>query len=296
MGSTLALGAGELGMQVLRSLARMAGSGGLAVLLRLATMDSPGPSRKRAELDELRALGVGFLRGDIRACSGSELTTLFQPFETVISCMGFAAGKDIQLKIARAVLEANVRRSFPWQFGVDYDVIGRNSAQDPFDIQLDVRDLLRRQEKTKWVIVSTGMFTSVLFEKTFGVADLDQPAVRALGGWDNSVTVTTPEDIGALTADIVFARQPKFKNEVVYTAGDTVSYGCLVDIVERVLGSKVAREVWSVPRLKQDLPGDPKNAIIKYRLVFAEGRVSTGQLSRPSNGGVTSRWSTSRLG
>jgi hypothetical protein len=69
--------------------------------------------------------------------------------------------------------------------------------------------------------------TSFLFEKTFGVVDLDQPAVRALGGWDNSVTVTTPEDIGALTADIVFARQPKFKNEVVYTAGDTVSTGAL---------------------------------------------------------------------
>jgi hypothetical protein len=129
---------------------------------------------------------------------------------------------------------------------VDYDVIGRNSAQGLFDIQLDVRDLLRRQEKTEWVIVSTGMFTSFLFEKTFGVVDLDQPAVRALGDWDNSATVTTAEDIGALTVDIVFARQPRFKNEVAYTAGDTVSYGQLAEIVQRVLGTTVAREEWSV--------------------------------------------------
>jgi len=53
-----------------------------------------------------------------------------------------------------------VKRYFPWQFGVDYDVIGRGSAQDLFDKQLDVRHLLRGQSGTEWVVVSTGMFMS----------------------------------------------------------------------------------------------------------------------------------------
>jgi len=66
--------------------------------------------------------------------------------------------------LARAVLDAGVRRYVPWQFGVDYDVIGRGSAQDLFDEQLDVRDALRSQSGTEWVIISTGMFTSFLFE------------------------------------------------------------------------------------------------------------------------------------
>ena len=51
-----------------------------------------------------------------------------------------------QLKLAHAVLGVkggNVKRYVPWQFGVDYDIIGRGSAQELFDEQLGVRDLLR---------------------------------------------------------------------------------------------------------------------------------------------------------
>lgn len=88
------------------------------------------------------------------------LAALFRPFHTIISCTGFVAGRDTQFKLAHAVLVAGVARYFPWQFGVDCDVIGRGSAQDLFDEQLDVRDLLRGQEGTEWVIVSTGMFMS----------------------------------------------------------------------------------------------------------------------------------------
>lgn len=51
----------------------------------------------------------------------------------------------IQIKIAKALLAAGVKRYFPWQFGIDYDVTGRNSSQGLFDSQLDVRDLLRGQ-------------------------------------------------------------------------------------------------------------------------------------------------------
>jgi len=39
------------------------------------------------------------------------------------------------------------------------------------------------------------------------------------GSWDTAVTVTTSEDIGTLTAEIIFAEPPVI-NRVVYTAGD----------------------------------------------------------------------------
>lgn len=168
-----------------------------------------------------------------------------------------------------------MKRYFPWQFGVDYDVIGRGSAQTLFDEQLDVRDLLRAQSGTEWVILSTGMFTSFLFERYFGVVDLEaedgRGVVRALGGWENRVTVTTPEDIGRLTARIVF-EEPRFRNEVVYTAGETISYGQLADAVDEVLGRKVKREVWTVEELKASLKEEPDDAVRKYRVVFAEGK------------------------
>ena len=204
----LVLGAGELGLAVLRSLsrriARLPGTD-LAVLVRPATLASSDPVKQR-DLAMLRALGVRLVPGDLAADSPAALAALFGGFHTVVSCTGFVGGRGTQLKIARAALAAGVARYVPWQFGVDYDVIGRGSAQDLFDEQLDVRDLLRAQGRTAWLIVSTGMFTSFLFEPSFGVVDLAQNTVHALGGWDTAVTVTTAEDIGALTTEILLHR------------------------------------------------------------------------------------------
>lgn len=270
--SILVLGAGELGTAVLRHLAaRAASSPGitLTVLLRPATIASDDPGKQR-DVAALRALGVRLLPGDLAADSVAGLAALFTGFDTVISCTGFVGGPGTQRKLTHAVLAAGVPRYVPWQFGVDYDVIGRGSAQDLFDEQLDVRDLLRAQDRTEWVIISTGIFTSFLFEPAFGVVELAHNTVRALGSWDTAVTVTTSDDIGALTAAILFA-EPRIRNQVVYTAGDTVTYGQLADIVEAVSGRPVRREVWGVAALRHELAQSPADALKKYRVVFAEG-------------------------
>lgn len=281
----LVLGAGELGMSVLRNLAKRAASFSgttLTVLLRPSTIASHAPSKQR-DIAELHSLGVKFLFGDLVADSTTNLSALFRDFHTVIGCTGFVAGRSIQLKLARAVLDADVRRYFPWQFGVDYDVIGRGSAQDLFDEQLEVRDRLRSQNRTEWVIVSTGMFTSFLFEPTLGVVELAQNTVHALGNWDTAVTVTTPEDIGTLTAEILFAK-PRVVNRIVYnTAGDTITYARLADIVDSVLGRKVQRVEWSVPNLKNELAQDPDDPIKKYRVVFAQGKGVSWEVHKTFN-------------
>ena len=268
----LILGAGELGTAVLRHLARHAArplGPALTVLLRPATIASTDPGKQR-ELAALQALGIQLLPGDLAADSLAELAALFKKFHTIIGCTGFVGGAGTQLKLARAVLEAGVARYFPWQFGLDYDLIGRGSAQDLFDEQLDVRDLLRAQTRTEWVIISTGIFTSFLFEPAFGVVDLAHDTVRALGSWNTALTVTTPDDIGALTAAIVFA-EPRLANCVVYTAGDTVTYEQLAGIVETVLGRPVRRETWRTAELRHELAQDAANTFKKYRVVFAEG-------------------------
>ena len=271
--SILVLGAGELGMAMLRSLARRAtpASGiSIAALLRPSTIDSRDPAKQK-DIAELRSLGIELLPGDLAEQSEESLAAVFGRFHTVISCTGFVGGSGVQRKLARAVLMAEVKRYFPWQFGVDYDVIGRGSPQDLFDEQLDVRDLLRSQDRTEWVIVSTGMFTSFLFEPSFGVVDLDRNTVNALGSWDNGVTVTTADDIGALTTEIVFA-EPRIVDQIVYVAGDTVTYRQLADAVDDLLNLNVDRTAWSVPDLKRKLADDPDDSIKKYRAVFAEGK------------------------
>ncbi|MDN8039067.1 aromatic alcohol reductase [Burkholderia vietnamiensis] len=269
----LVLGAGELGLPVLRNLARRAkdvSGAKISVLLRASAVES-GASSKRNHIAEIRDLGIEIVIGDLVKCSIDELAVVFARYDTVIGCAGYAAGIDTPMKLARAALQARIPRYFPWQFGVDFDVIGRGSPQDIFDAQLDVRELLRSQHQTEWVIISTGMFMSYLFEPDFGVVDLQNDVVHALGSLDTAVTLTTPDDIGALTAEIVFA-QPRIRDEIVYLAGDTVTYGEVADKLQAALGRPFRRSAWSVQYLLDELARDPHNMMRKYRAAFAQGR------------------------
>ncbi|MFV1366692.1 aromatic alcohol reductase [Mycolicibacterium elephantis] len=261
----LVIGAGELGGNVVAALSQRADAPAVTVLLRPS--DSPRHVRLR---DEFTARGVGIAEADVATTTVAELSAILGQFHTVVSCIGFAAGPGTQRKITEAALAAQIPRYFPWQFGVDYDVIGRGSPHDLFDEQLDVRDMLRAQNTTEWVIVSTGMFTSFLFESDFGVVDLAANTVNALGSWDTEVTVTTPEDIGALTAEIIQTR-PRIADQVVYVAGDTITYRELADIVERTRGAEVTRNEWTVAHLLDDLGRNPSDGMRKYRAVFAQG-------------------------
>lgn len=182
--------------------------------------------------------------------------------------MNLPAGS--QMKISRAILLAAATRSmpkryFPWQFGISYDEIGRGSGQNLFDEQLDVRDLLRRQSTVSWVIVSTVMFISFLFEPSFGLVSASRDSVTALGSWDNALTVTAPEDIGKITARLALLH-PNVKG-VVYTAGDTVTFRRLVDIVERVTGREVTRKLKTVDQLETELAEGTNDGMRKYRVV-----------------------------
>lgn len=264
----LVLGAGELGMAVLRELVALP-TARVTVMLRPSAPVATSES-KRQTLDELSNLGIEVIPADAANDSEETLAALFSGFDTVVSCLGFAAGPGIQLKLARAVVQSDVKRFVPWQFGVDYDVIGRGSPQNLFDEQLDVRQLLRGQSKVQWLIISTGMFTSFLFEPAFGVVDLSRNMVHALGSWDTAVTVTTPEDIGHLTASIL--RDPALANEVVFVAGDTLTYQQLADTVDQVLSRKVERVKWAMEALSADLAAAPDDSIRKYRAVFAAGK------------------------
>lgn len=214
-------------------------------------------------------MGVEVIGFDL-ADDAAALQALFEHYRTVVNCTGFVAGPGTQLKITHAALDAKVERYFPWQFGVNYDVVGQGSGQPVFDEQYEVRQLLRAQQQTEWVIVSTGMFTSFLFEPAFDVVNLAARTVHGLGTWDTRVTVTTPEDIGRLTTEILLA-EPRIANEVVYVAGETISYGELAEVVERVTGHAFEKTLWSLDKLRADLAQTPDDVMARYRAAFALG-------------------------
>jgi hypothetical protein len=111
----------------------------------------------------------------------------------VIGCAGYAKGINTPIKLAKAALQSGILRYFPCQFGADFEAIDRGGPQDILNAQFDVRELLRSQDKTEWVFLSTGMFMSYLFEPAFGVVDLANSRVSAFGSLDTAVTPNEPE-------------------------------------------------------------------------------------------------------
>ncbi|EBH9036917.1 TPA: aromatic alcohol reductase [Salmonella enterica] len=267
----LVLGAGQLGAAVLDYLipAVIQHNGAVSVIV------SPGSRDKQGNLQsdihqKLADAGAKFISVDVAASTIDALKKHFADFDTIINCMGFVAGAGTQIKITRAVLESGVSRYFPWQFGVNYDVVGKGSGQPVWDEQYDVRTLLREQSTTEWVIVSTGMFTSFLFEPAFDVVNLSEKTINALGGWGTQVTVTSPADIGRLTTEI-YLHQPRIANEVVFVAGETTSYGKLAETVERITKQTFARNVLTLPDLLDALHLNPDDQMLRYRAAFARG-------------------------
>lgn len=276
------LGAGELGMAVLRALAPRVQAAGQRLSVLVSPRTASNASARSAPFhEEMRRLGVEVLGFDL-GTDENTLADFFKRFRTVVNCSGFVAGPGTQLKMTRAVLNARVKRYFPWQFGVDYDIVGRGSGQPVFDEQYEVRQMLRAQNETEWVIVSTGMFTSFLFEPAFDVVNLERRTVHALGSWKTKVTVTTPEDIGTLTTEVLLT-EPRIINEIIPVAGDTLSYGQLAEVVEQVTGQAFKKSVWSLEKLRADLAAAPTDVMARYRVAFAQGKGMWWEQSKTFN-------------
>ncbi|POS79259.1 hypothetical protein DHEL01_v202349 [Diaporthe helianthi] len=283
--SILIVGAGELGTAILSALARHPSKpphASFSVLLRPGSITSASPEKQRSNA-ELQALGATLVPGNFVDDDVADLARVFKDYDVVIQAGGYGLPKGTQLKSANAALQAGVPRYFPWQFGVDYEEIGEGSAQDLFDEMLQVRRLLRSQTSTTWTIISTGIFMSYLFIAEFGVVDLQNKTARALGSWDNEVTVSTPEDIGRLAAEMVFVPEGTI-NKVVYIGGDTVSYGRLADILDEAFGHSFKREEWTLRFLKDRLAENSSNLWYKYQCIFGDGKGISWDMANTLNG------------
>ena len=113
----------------------------ITVLLRPCAANNDATLKREAQLADLARSEISHVEADIVNDTEFVLESVYDQYHTVIGCTGMTYPPGTQLEIGRAVLASKARRYFPWQFGVDYDVIGRGSPQDLFSEQLDVRDL-----------------------------------------------------------------------------------------------------------------------------------------------------------
>ncbi|KUM56669.1 hypothetical protein ACN42_g10538 [Penicillium freii] len=156
---------------------------------------------------------------------------------------------------------------------MDYEAIGRGYKQYMFNEQLDVRDFLRSQSTTRWLALSTGLFTSVTFPPIGGLVDVENKLVYGIEDWDNIFSTTTTEDIGKFTAEIVLGpeRDALFVNGPVYVAGDTVSYREVADATEEATGQKFTRKLLNQKEMQHNLQQELTAGNI-CRNVFAQGK------------------------
>lgn len=196
--SVLIVGAGELGTAIVEGFAQHpardnnkynSSSTKLAVMLRPESINSSDPVKQKSNL-YLASLGAELIPGNFVEDSVSELSEVFKMFDIVIQAGGYGLPPGTQLKSAQAALEAGVKHYFPWQFGMDYEVIGKGSSQELFDEMLEVRSLLRLQREVGWTVISTGLFMSYLFLRDFQVVDFAGQTVHGLGSLENAITVS----------------------------------------------------------------------------------------------------------
>jgi len=146
--TVLVLGAGELGLSILQALASHSLRPNTSVLLRPSSKSAPDLPPN-----------ITPVYCDIHS---SDLHTYLEGYDIVISATGFSSPSLTQIHLAEEAIKAGVGRFVPWQFGLDYDLVGKGSGMELFDEQLEVRRLLRAQSVVKWTIISTGLFTSYL--------------------------------------------------------------------------------------------------------------------------------------
>ncbi|KAF2132817.1 NAD(P)-binding protein [Dothidotthia symphoricarpi CBS 119687] len=277
----LLLGAGELGTAFLYS------------LTALSNIHITIGVRNPTKYAHFKCVNVDLTQLDTTAASG-HLAETFSHYDILISATGFGQPPGTVTKLAKeALLAGKLKFSrnecklwfFPWQWGVDYDITGDGQGLMPlFGEQVAVRNILRQEAEdsnVKWTIVSTGIFMSFLFDPVWELIDESQEKdgklkVRCLGSWQHKVTVTDVHDIGRVLAKII-AGDVEAEDRVLYIAGDTVSYGDLAGIVEKVSGKEVEREEWTIPCLEEVLSKDTEDGIKRYRLVFARKGVWWGK-------------------
>ncbi|KAI6370465.1 hypothetical protein MCOR25_004203 [Pyricularia grisea] len=280
----LVLGAGELGDAILDALTSSPlyspSRHPTSLLVRTETLTSTDAT-KQARVRVYEAKGISLVGGDLAGTTEADLAGIFSGYTTVIHANGMTAPPGTQLKICRAALAARVARFVPWQFGVDYDVLGPLAGGGLFAEACEVRSVLRAQDALRWTVVSCGIFTSFLFEESWGVVVPCGEGVKvtALGSWEDGITATTAEDIARVTARLVLDPEEDGAwsgggggdGPPVYIAGDTLTYADLADVVERVTGKEVVRECMGRDDLRKKLEQDPDNKLYKYRVVFGGG-------------------------
>lgn len=90
---------------------------------------------------------------------------------------------------------------------------------------------------------------------------------------DHSLTLTSCEDIGKLTVEVLF-HEPAIENQVVFVSGETATFEQMASHLDSLFSTPFKRVLWDENHLQASLNNEPDNIFHKYRMVFTSPGVT----------------------
>ncbi|KAF8854602.1 NAD(P)-binding protein [Acephala macrosclerotiorum] len=170
--------------------------------------------------------------------SHSSIVSALQGQDVVISAVG-SSGIASQIKVAKAAVEAGVKRFIPSEYGFD-NADPRNAELSPifrpkFELEQQLKELVRENPGFSWTALATGVWLDWALDVKF--IDID-PEAHSVVYWDEgtqapSLTTLPYAALGVLK---VLQNPDKFENQRVFMEGFAASQKEIVAELEKQQG------------------------------------------------------------
>lgn len=229
----------------------------VTAVVRAQTLSSKDP-KKAAVIARLRSTGAKLLAGDPETASASEIASWLSGYDIVISTIGFfTPGTSIEHKLLQAVELAGVSWYIPAIFG--FDVYKMHTEPTPFMAEKKVvieavkavsekLSASGSNKKLNYFVLNVGLFLEYLIspngERSFAGIDIGNSTLNAPYSMDVAMSTTSIPDIARLTVEALLLRDQSYvKNQILWTAADTFSYGDLHKLLEQHFQKKFQKKI-----------------------------------------------------
>jgi len=220
--------------------------------------------KKAATADTLRAAGAKVVEADTSS------PETFAGFDTVI-CSVSGGGIPGQISILNAAKQAGVKKFWPSEYST-FDFA--NEWNEPvFASKLKVREAIK-ESGLDYAFVENGLFMDFLFQPFMGF-NFDKADAPVYGSPNNQIKTTKMADSAHFIVDAV--NNPAANKRTLLFAGDSITWGQIVDLLEHATGKKWSTTVHSVEAvetLHRGFAGNPGASLIaRLKLAFAKDEV-----------------------
>ena len=196
---------------------------------------------------KLNLPGVEYVVADYK--DKKSMVAAFKGIEVVVCTFGFQAIGD-QFLMIEAAKEAKVTRFYPCEFGTDNRKV-EPGANVVVDLKLKVVEAVKASGM-EWTGMINGMYMEWILTT---YVKKEEKKIEIVGSKDVKLTFTPLKAIGEFVAESI--NNPISKNDYVTVVGETMTFGEMVDVIEKETGIKYTTIYTPTSQLKAKIDGNP---------------------------------------